>query len=198
MRHHAATRPPSFGGERVPAALPRPVGRPELRRHGRLRRSNRIRLGQLERGERWLTSRTPGGLRHARPAVRRDRRRRGAGAEVPQGEHDRPLRVLRSRVRRSPCGCRRARPSEVDFGESEMEPEVTMTMEADTAHRFWLGQVNVTVALARGADQGAGAGREDPQARAADEAGLPALQGAARGAGPRGPRRGLRRRRRAP
>ena len=23
-------------------------------------------------------------------------------------------------------------------------------MEADTAHRFWLGQVNVTVALARG------------------------------------------------
>jgi hypothetical protein len=25
-----------------------------------------------------------------------------------------------------------------------------MTMEADTAHRFWLGKVNVTVALARG------------------------------------------------
>ena len=41
-------------------------------------------------------------------------------------------------------------PSDVDLGESEMEPEVTMTMEADTAHRFWLGQVNVTVALARG------------------------------------------------
>jgi putative sterol carrier protein len=40
--------------------------------------------------------------------------------------------------------------SDVDFGETEMEPEVTMTMEADTAHRFWLGQVNVTVALARG------------------------------------------------
>ena len=31
-----------------------------------------------------------------------------------------------------------------------MEPEVTMTMAADTAHEFWLGQVNVTVALARG------------------------------------------------
>jgi putative sterol carrier protein len=31
-----------------------------------------------------------------------------------------------------------------------MEPEVVMTMEADTAHRFWLGKVNVTVALARG------------------------------------------------
>jgi putative sterol carrier protein len=31
-----------------------------------------------------------------------------------------------------------------------MEPEVTMSMAADTAHKFWLGQVNVTVALARG------------------------------------------------
>jgi putative sterol carrier protein len=41
-------------------------------------------------------------------------------------------------------------PGDVDFGESEMEPEVTMSMEADTAHRFWLGEVNVTVALARG------------------------------------------------
>jgi hypothetical protein len=41
-------------------------------------------------------------------------------------------------------------PGDVDFGESEMEPEVTMSMAADTAHRFWLGEVNVTVALARG------------------------------------------------
>jgi putative sterol carrier protein len=41
-------------------------------------------------------------------------------------------------------------PGDVDFGESGMEPDVTMSMEADTAHRFWLGQVNVTVALARG------------------------------------------------
>jgi hypothetical protein len=41
-------------------------------------------------------------------------------------------------------------PGDVDFGPSEMEPEVTMSMEADTAHRFWLGEVNVTVALARG------------------------------------------------
>jgi len=40
--------------------------------------------------------------------------------------------------------------SEVDFGETDMDPEVTMRMEADTAHRFWLGKVNVTVALARG------------------------------------------------
>ena len=38
----------------------------------------------------------------------------------------------------------------VDCGETTMEPEVVMTMDADTAHRFWLGKVNVTVALARG------------------------------------------------
>lgn len=39
---------------------------------------------------------------------------------------------------------------QVDLGPSELEPEVIMTMAADTAHRFWLGNVNVTVALARG------------------------------------------------
>jgi putative sterol carrier protein len=40
--------------------------------------------------------------------------------------------------------------SQVDLGETQMQPEVVMSMEADTAHRFWLGKVNVTVALARG------------------------------------------------
>jgi putative sterol carrier protein len=39
---------------------------------------------------------------------------------------------------------------QVDCGPTTMEPEVVMTMDADTAHRFWLGKVNVTVALARG------------------------------------------------
>ena len=39
---------------------------------------------------------------------------------------------------------------QVDFGDTALEPEVVMTMDADTAHRFWLGEVNVTVALARG------------------------------------------------
>ena len=39
---------------------------------------------------------------------------------------------------------------QVDFGTTDLEPEVVMSMEADTAHRFWLGKVNVTVALARG------------------------------------------------
>jgi putative sterol carrier protein len=38
----------------------------------------------------------------------------------------------------------------VDCGATDLDPEVVMTMEADTAHKFWLGQVNVTVALARG------------------------------------------------
>ena len=41
-------------------------------------------------------------------------------------------------------------PGDVDLGPTAMEPEVVMSMEADTAHKFWLGQVNVTVALARG------------------------------------------------
>jgi SCP-2 sterol transfer family len=41
-------------------------------------------------------------------------------------------------------------PGQVDFGESDMEPEVTMTMAAEVAHRFWLGQVNVAQALTRG------------------------------------------------
>jgi putative sterol carrier protein len=39
---------------------------------------------------------------------------------------------------------------QVDLGETQLEPEVVMSMEADTAHKFWLGKVNVTVALARG------------------------------------------------
>jgi hypothetical protein len=39
---------------------------------------------------------------------------------------------------------------QVDFGITELRPEVVLAMDADTAHRFWLGKVNVTVALARG------------------------------------------------
>jgi SCP-2 sterol transfer family len=38
----------------------------------------------------------------------------------------------------------------VDLGPTDLDPEVVLAMDADTAHRFWLGQVNVTVALARG------------------------------------------------
>jgi putative sterol carrier protein len=39
---------------------------------------------------------------------------------------------------------------QVDCGETALNPEIVMTMDADTAHRFWLGDVNITVALARG------------------------------------------------
>jgi len=39
---------------------------------------------------------------------------------------------------------------QVDLGPTRLEPEVVMTMDADVAHRFWLGKVNVTIAIARG------------------------------------------------
>src|SRR5205823_14180325 len=38
----------------------------------------------------------------------------------------------------------------VDLGATDMDPEIVMVMDADTAHKFWLGKVNVTMALARG------------------------------------------------
>ena len=41
-------------------------------------------------------------------------------------------------------------PDQVDCGETTLDPEVVMSMDADVAHRFWLGQVSPTVALARG------------------------------------------------
>jgi putative sterol carrier protein len=39
---------------------------------------------------------------------------------------------------------------QVDLGPSDLEPEVTMSLAADTAHGFWIGKVNLTTALARG------------------------------------------------
>jgi putative sterol carrier protein len=39
---------------------------------------------------------------------------------------------------------------QVDLGPTQLEPEIVMLMEADTAHKFWLGNVNVTLALAKG------------------------------------------------
>lgn len=38
----------------------------------------------------------------------------------------------------------------VDLGPTDLEPEVVMTCDAEIAHAFWLGKVNVTVALAHG------------------------------------------------
>jgi putative sterol carrier protein len=48
------------------------------------------------------------------------------------------------------CKLRQDDEMQVDLGPSELDPEVIMIMEADTAHQFWLGKVNITVALARG------------------------------------------------
>ena len=39
---------------------------------------------------------------------------------------------------------------QVDCGETSLDPEVTLWMEADLAHRFWLGKVSPTMALAKG------------------------------------------------
>ena len=41
-------------------------------------------------------------------------------------------------------------PPQVDLGDTTLRPEVVLQLDADTAHRFWLGQVNVAVALANG------------------------------------------------
>ena len=38
----------------------------------------------------------------------------------------------------------------VDFGETDQDPEVVITMDAEMAHRYLLGEVDMTVALARG------------------------------------------------
>jgi hypothetical protein len=61
-------------------------------------------------------------------------------------------------------------PGDVDLGETEMDPEVTMNMKADTAPRPRL---------------------EDPQARAAHQARVPTLQGDAGGPRPKRPDRRL-------
>jgi hypothetical protein len=47
-------------------------------------------------------------------------------------------------------GSRGGGPVRVDFGESDQEPEVIISMDADTAHGYLLGEVDMTVALARG------------------------------------------------
>ncbi len=54
-----------------------------------------------------------------------------------------PTAVITLRIKQGETG-------QVDLGPTELVPEVVMTMDADVAHNFWLGKVNVTVALARG------------------------------------------------
>jgi hypothetical protein len=41
-------------------------------------------------------------------------------------------------------------PVQVDLGDTSLQPEVVLQMDTDVAHRFWLGEVNVAVALAKG------------------------------------------------
>jgi hypothetical protein len=41
-------------------------------------------------------------------------------------------------------------PLQVDLGQTALRPDVVLQMDADTAHRLWLGRINVAVALARG------------------------------------------------
>ena len=42
---------------------------------------------------------------------------------------------------------REEEPAQVDLGETTLQPEVVLQLDADTAYQFWLGQVNVAVAL---------------------------------------------------
>ncbi|MBI2092860.1 MAG: hypothetical protein HYY43_01960 [Deltaproteobacteria bacterium] len=37
----------------------------------------------------------------------------------------------------------------ITYNDSETKPEVEMFMDADTAHKFWLGEVNLVMAIAR-------------------------------------------------
>lgn len=45
---------------------------------------------------------------------------------------------------------------QVDCGETTLDPQVELTMDADLAHRFWLGLVSPTKELARGTMQAKG------------------------------------------
>lgn len=38
----------------------------------------------------------------------------------------------------------------VDLGETELQPEVVLAMDADVAHRLWSGEANIVASLARG------------------------------------------------
>jgi hypothetical protein len=47
-------------------------------------------------------------------------------------------------------GSRGGSPVRVDFGPSEQQPEVIVSMDAGVAHSYLLGELDMTVALARG------------------------------------------------
>jgi len=62
---------------------------------------------------------------------------------IVQFVHRNPDAVITTRLLEGSAG-------RVDFGPTDMEPEVVLTLDADVAHRFWLGRLNATIALARG------------------------------------------------
>ena len=41
-------------------------------------------------------------------------------------------------------------PAQVDLGDTTLQPEVVLQLDADVAHRFWLGTLNPAIALAKG------------------------------------------------
>jgi len=43
-----------------------------------------------------------------------------------------------------------AEEARVDLGPTELEPELVLTMDADVAHRFWLGKQSIRMGLLRG------------------------------------------------
>jgi hypothetical protein len=71
----------------------------------------------------------------------------GAGKVVIRFEYSDPDSALTidSRSEQEP-----GRYFRVYRGDTPVKPDVVMTMKADVAHQFWLGNVNITVALARG------------------------------------------------
>src|SRR3954451_7821674 len=38
----------------------------------------------------------------------------------------------------------------VDLGDTELRPDVVLSMDGDTAHSYWQGEINIAVALAKG------------------------------------------------
>ena len=119
--------PAVFGGGKIPEVRPDP-----------------------DRFPAWPTSRTPrtsttrsASCSRSWPSTTSWRRSSARRTRSSSTQHRDPDSTITVRLKED-------EPSDVEFGETEMEPEVVMSMEADTAHLFWLGRVNVTTALARG------------------------------------------------
>ena len=74
--------------------------------------------------------------------------------------------------RRSPWSLREASPARVEFGPSDLEPEVTMTMDADVGAPVLARRGQRRGRPDAGPDQGVRPGRQDPPAGAADRAAL--------------------------